>query len=711
MKPHLTTSPSPATQLGARQGAQRCRGRRARRPARGRSRRGSCRRAVLMPVLPPTAASTMRQQRGRHVHDPDAAQPGRGDEAAEVGGRAAAEGDHRVGAGEAGLAERLPAVGGDRGGLGLPRRRAAGSAITSYAAPSASSTGLGQRRRGRRDGPRRPAARRRRAGRAAGRRGRARPRRRTATAPATGSTVRSSCRPVRASAGDDHAGSISRRRPRGLRPSVSTDERRHRLVDRGALVEQRLDPAADVAEQQRPGGAQPDPLDRVGRARPGGRPPVAGQQRRGCRGRAPLPRPARARRRAWPARRRRPRAPARGSAPRRSRRRCRRSLRPSAASTSCVGVAHVDAPALGEQPATVVLPAPIGPTSTDPRSGQAVTGTSGCPGSSRRCAGSPGTESPPNFSSDRLGQHQRDHRLGDDAGGRAPRRRRSAGGGRRSPRRWPRRRSAAPAARWRSASSRRAPAAPRRWSCRPRCRRSGRWCGGCPRRSATISSCACEPGVAASANPSPTSTPLIAWMPISAPASRESRRRSQCTCEPRPGRQAVDDDLDDAAEGVAVLVGLVDRAPPSPCCASGSRQRTGSSSRRATSSGSGHRARRAPGRRRARPRGRRRGRRRPARGSCVATRPSATRAAVSRAEARSRIGRASSKSYFCMPTRSAWPGPRPGQRGVAGQRRRARPGRPGRPTSPSPTWATRCCRSGSPPGRPGSRRGGRRRRS
>ena len=50
----------------------------------------------------------------------------------------------------------------------------------------------------------------------------------------------------------------------------------------------------------------------------------------------------------------------------------------------------------------------------------------------------------------------------------------------------------------------------------------------------------------------------------------------------------------------------------------------------------------------------------------VATRPSATRAAVSRALARSRIGRASSKSYFCMPTRSACPGPRPGQRGVAG---------------------------------------------
>ena len=36
--------------------------------------------------------------------------------------------------------------------------------------------------------------------------------------------------------------------------------------------------------------------------------------------------------------------------------------------------------------------------------------------------------------------------------------------------------------------------------------------------------------------------------------------------------------------------------------------------------------------------------------------PSATRAAVSRALARSRIGRASSKSYFCIPTRSACPG-------------------------------------------------------
>lgn len=36
--------------------------------------------------------------------------------------------------------------------------------------------------------------------------------------------------------------------------------------------------------------------------------------------------------------------------------------------------------------------------------------------------------------------------------------------------------------------------------------------------------------------------------------------------------------------------------------------------------------------------------------------PRATRAAVSRALARSRIGRASSSAYFCIPARSAWPG-------------------------------------------------------
>ena len=40
----------------------------------------------------------------------------------------------------------------------------------------------------------------------------------------------------------------------------------------------------------------------------------------------------------------------------------------------------------------------------------------------------------------------------------------------------------------------------------------------------------------------------------------------------------------------------------------------------------------------------------------LATAPIATRAAVSRALARSRMGRASVCPYFCMPARSAWPG-------------------------------------------------------
>ncbi len=42
--------------------------------------------------------------------------------------------------------------------------------------------------------------------------------------------------------------------------------------------------------------------------------------------------------------------------------------------------------------------------------------------------------------------------------------------------------------------------------------------------------------------------------------------------------------------------------------------------------------------------------------SSLASVPAATRAAVSRALARSRTLRASSNPYFCIPTRSAWPG-------------------------------------------------------
>ena len=45
-----------------------------------------------------------------------------------------------------------------------------------------------------------------------------------------------------------------------------------------------------------------------------------------------------------------------------------------------------------------------------------------------------------------------------------------------------------------------------------------------------------------------------------------------------------------------------------------------------------------------------------ARGSVLQIAPAATRAVVSRADARSRMSRASSRSYLSMPVRSAWPG-------------------------------------------------------
>ncbi len=45
----------------------------------------------------------------------------------------------------------------------------------------------------------------------------------------------------------------------------------------------------------------------------------------------------------------------------------------------------------------------------------------------------------------------------------------------------------------------------------------------------SISSCANDPRRRADSKPSPTSTPLMAWMPINAPARRESSRRSQWT--------------------------------------------------------------------------------------------------------------------------------------------------------------------------------------
>jgi hypothetical protein len=59
------------------------------------------------------------EQGGRHVHDRHAAQPGGGHEPREVGHRSPAQRHHRVRAREAPLAQRVPAVRGDRRGLGV----------------------------------------------------------------------------------------------------------------------------------------------------------------------------------------------------------------------------------------------------------------------------------------------------------------------------------------------------------------------------------------------------------------------------------------------------------------------------------------------------------------------------------------------------------------------------------------------------------------
>ena len=107
MKPHLTTSASPATKSCARQRLQRREvaqhpGRRVERPDEVLALGG------VDPGLAADGGVDHGEQRRRHVDDPDAAQPGGRDEAGEVGGRPSPDADDGVGAGEAGLPEDAP---------------------------------------------------------------------------------------------------------------------------------------------------------------------------------------------------------------------------------------------------------------------------------------------------------------------------------------------------------------------------------------------------------------------------------------------------------------------------------------------------------------------------------------------------------------------------------------------------------------------------
>ena len=202
--------------------------------------------AVLMPVLPPTAASTIASSVVGHVHDPHPAQPGRGHEAAEVGGRAAAERDHRVGAGEPGLAERVPALDRHLGRLG---RLTGGQ-------PEREDVVLPRAAR------RAPARRARRARRRRGTPPAARPAPRIAGS-RSGETAadhdvvrrRATRRAGRCRSSDallDPGGDLGCHVLRA--PAVGVDrDPGEALVDRRPLVEQLLDPRPDVAEQQRAG--------------------------------------------------------------------------------------------------------------------------------------------------------------------------------------------------------------------------------------------------------------------------------------------------------------------------------------------------------------------------------------------------------------------------------------------------------------------------
>ncbi len=250
MKPHLTTSPRPAT--SSSRGSVSSRRRSHSTPA------GSWKAPtrflpapVLMPGLAAHRGVDHAEHGGRHVHDPDAAQPGGGHEAAEVGGGAAAQRHHRVGAGEAGLAERLPAVGGDLDRLGrlavgeterqdvVVRRQRVGHRL----GQGAELAGVEQRDPLDLVAEDLPAA---------GRPGRVPTTTSYGEAPPTCRTVSSGVAVMREPPG-------SPRRPpracaRRCRRSRSATARR-----RGPLVEQGLDLGADVAQQQRPADAEARP--------------------------------------------------------------------------------------------------------------------------------------------------------------------------------------------------------------------------------------------------------------------------------------------------------------------------------------------------------------------------------------------------------------------------------------------------------------------
>jgi len=141
------------------------------------------------------------------------------------------------------------------------------------------------------------------------------------------------------------------------------------------------------------------------------------------------------------------------------------------------------------------------------------------------------------------------------------------------------------------------------------------------RRSGRISSCAADPRSAASANPSPISTPFTAWIPISANASRASSRSSFVAYEPSPGGTPVA-----RTSTMPPTVSRSARASSTRACKPASSTAAPATEMPIVAS------------------------------SAFATEPAATCTAVCRAEARSSASRTSSWPYLSTPARSACPG-------------------------------------------------------
>ena len=177
-----------------------------------------------------------------------------------------------------------------------------------------------------------------------------------------------------------------------------------------------------------------------------------------------------------------------------------------------------------------------------------------------------------------------------------------------------------------------------------------------------ISSWASDPRRRATSKPSPISTPLAAGIDMRAAASRPSSFRSHDTCDPKPTTtpRAITSTIPPSVSP-SFFAASISRIMASVAC--WSRQRVGDRSAASLSgvgSGSGTFALTEPNATTWLPISTSKCDR-----SFRHTAPHATRAAVSRALARSRMSRASALSYLRTPTRSACPG-----RGRTSRRRR-----------------------------------------